>query len=258
MLIAEELECDWKKIRVESAPVAPVYNHTAFGIQMTGGSTSVWSEYDRLRKVGAAAREMLIAAAAATWKVGKTGCKAQNGAVVSSGGRKLTYGQLAEKASKLPVPKNIRLKEASSFKLIGKPTRRLDTPEKTNGTAVFGIDTMVPGMLMAVVARPPVFGGRVKGFNAAKAKAVKGVREVVQIDAGVAVIADTSGRRRRGVMPWRLPGTMGRMQASPQKGCMMNMQGLPDGVTRCRREGPAASPCTAPSEVLSLMSPRSL
>src|SRR5512143_628282 len=126
MLIAEELECDWNKIRVESAPAAPVYNHTAFGIQMTGGSTSVWSEYDRLRKVGAAAREMLIAAAAATWKVGKAGCRAQNGAVVSSGGRKLTYGQLAEKASKLPVPKNIRLKEAS-FKLIGKPTRRLDT-----------------------------------------------------------------------------------------------------------------------------------
>ncbi len=191
MLIAEELECNWKKIRVESAPVAPIYNHTAFGIQMTGGSTSVWSEYDRLRKVGAAAREMLIAAAAAAWKVGKAGCRAQNGAVVCSGGRKLTYGQLAEKASKLPVPKNIKLKEASAFKLIGKPTKRLDTPEKTNGAAVFGIDTMVPGMLTAVVARPPVFGGKVKGFNAVKSKAVKGVREVVQIDAGVAVVADT-------------------------------------------------------------------
>ncbi len=190
MLIAEELECDWKKIRVESAPVAPVYNHTAFGIQLTGGSTSVWSEYDRLRKVGAAAREMLIAAAAATWKTGRADCRAHNGAVVCSG-KKLTYGQLAEKASKLPVPRNIRLKDAAAFKLIGKPTRRLDTPEKTNGTAVFGIDTMVPGMFTAVIARPPIFGGRVKGFNAEKAKAVKGVREVVRIDAGVAVVAES-------------------------------------------------------------------
>lgn len=190
MLIAEELGCDWNKIRVESAPVAPVYNHTAFGIQLTGGSTSVWSEYDRLRKVGAAAREMLIAAAAATWKVGKAGCKAQKGAVVGPDGLKLTYGQLAEKASKLPVPKNIRLKDASAYKLIGKPTRRLDTPQKTNGTATFGIDSSLPGMLTAMIARPSVFGARVKGFKAEKAKAVRGVKEVVRIDSGVAVVAD--------------------------------------------------------------------
>jgi isoquinoline 1-oxidoreductase beta subunit len=191
MLIAEELNCDWNKIRVESAPVAPVYNHTAFGIQMTGGSTSVWSEYDRLRKAGAAAREMLIAAAAAVWKVGKSGCRAQNGVVLGPDGKKLTYGQLAEKASKLPVPKNIRLKDAASYKLIGKPRRRLDTPEKTNGTAIFGIDAGTPGMLTAVIARPPVFGGKVKDFNAEKAKAVKGVVDVVRIGDKVAVVAES-------------------------------------------------------------------
>jgi len=190
MLIAEELECDWKKIRVESAPVAPVYNHTVFGMQMTGGSTSVWSEYDRMRKVGATAREMLIAAAARIWKVDRGSCRAQKGAVVHSGGRKLTYGRLADEAAKMQVPKKIKLKGAAEFKIIGRPTRRLDTPQKVNGSAVFGIDVKFPGMLTAVVSRPPVFGGKVKAFDATKAKAVKGVRHIIEIDSGIAVVAD--------------------------------------------------------------------
>lgn len=191
MLVAEELEADWTKIRVEPAPVDPVYNHTAFGMQMTGGSSSVWSEYDRLRKVGAAAREMLTAAAAQTWKVNKSGCRARNGVVIHTSGKRLTYGQLADKASKMPVPERVRLKDPSGFRLISKPTKRLDTPEKTSGKAVFGIDGKVPGMLTAVIARSPVFGGKLKSFGAEKTKAVPGVKEVVQIDSGVAVVADS-------------------------------------------------------------------
>ncbi len=189
MLVAEELECDWKKVSVESAPVDPVYNHTAFGMQMTGGSASIWSEYDRLRKVGAAAREMLITAAAQTWKVKRMSCRARNGVVIHTSGKKLTYGQLADKASKVPVPQNVKLKDPSKFKIIGKPTKRLDSPEKTNGKAIFGIDVKVPGMLTAVIARPQVFGAKVVSVKADKARAVPGVQDVVQVPAGVAVIA---------------------------------------------------------------------
>ncbi|HSB04561.1 MAG TPA: xanthine dehydrogenase family protein molybdopterin-binding subunit [Thermodesulfobacteriota bacterium] len=198
MLIAEELECDWKKVRAESAPVDPVYNHTTFGIQMTGGSTSVWSEYDRLRKVGAAAREMLITAAAETWKVEKTSCRAEKGKVIHKSGKKLTYGQLAEKAAALPIPKEVKLKNPSAFKIIGKQTRRLDTPEKTNGKAVFGIDSKVSGVLTAVIARSPVFGGKVKSFNAEKARNVPGVKEIVQLGSGVAVVADNFWSAKKG------------------------------------------------------------
>ncbi len=189
MLVAEELEADWTKIKVAPAPVDPVYNHTAYGLQMTGGSTSVWSEYDRLRKVGAAAREMLIAAAASMWKVDKASCRAEKGRVIHRTGKSFTFGQLAEKAAGMPVPKNVKLKDPSKYKIIGKPTLRLDTPEKTSGKAVFGIDEKLSEMLTAVVVRAPVFGGKVISFKADKTKAVPGVREVVQVPSGVAVAA---------------------------------------------------------------------
>jgi len=198
MLINEELEADWGSIKVESAPVDPVYNHTAFGMQMTGGSTSVWSEYDRLRKVGAAAREMLVSAAAAAWKVDRKNCRAGKGKVVHSSGKSFTYGQLAEKAAALPVPEKVKLKDASSFKLIGKPTRRLDSAEKVNGAARFGLDVSLPGMLVAVVARPPVFGGEVKSVDAGKAKTVPGVKDVVQVPSGVAVLASDFWQAKAG------------------------------------------------------------
>ncbi|MBI5118196.1 xanthine dehydrogenase family protein molybdopterin-binding subunit [Candidatus Poribacteria bacterium] len=199
MLVAEELECDWRAVHVEAAPVDPVYNHTQWGAQGTGGSTSVRTEWDRLSKVGTAAREMLIAAAAETWSVDKASCRAQNGLVIHTSGKSLTYGQLAEKASGMPAPESVQLKDPSEYRLVGKPTKRLDTPEKTNGKAVFGIDINIPRMLVAVVARPPVFGGKVKSFKSEKAKEVPGVKEVVQIEPGVAVVATnfwaaTSGR----------------------------------------------------------------
>ena len=198
MLIAEELECDWKKIRVVAAPVATVYEHTVYGMQMTGGSSSVWSEYDRMRQVGAAARGMLIAAAAQTWNVKASGCKARDGFVIHSDGRKLSFGQLAGSASRMPVPSEVKLKDPSEFRLIGKSTKRLDTPAKTDGSAAFGIDVRMPGMLTALVARSPVFGGRVKSFDASKAKAIRGVSDIVQIDSGIAVLADGFWAASRG------------------------------------------------------------
>src|SRR5262249_8164264 len=177
--------------RFEAAPVDSVYNHTVYGMQVTGGSTSTWSEWERLRNAGAAARLMLIAAAAEMWKVEPASCRAENGHVIhADSGRKVASGQWAEKAAGLKPPRDVRLKDPKDYKIIGKPTRRLDTPEKTNGMAIFGLDVKLPGMLVAVVARPPVFGGKAKSFDASKAKAVPGVRHVVEIDRGVAVVAD--------------------------------------------------------------------
>ncbi|HEX5962272.1 MAG TPA: xanthine dehydrogenase family protein molybdopterin-binding subunit [Gemmatimonadales bacterium] len=189
MLVAEELDADWSKIRVEHAPAAPAYAHTAFGMQMTGGSSSTWSEFDRCRQAGAAARAMLVAAAAQRFGVSPADCRTENGVVIA-GGKRARYGELAEAAAKLPAPKTVALKDPKDWKLIGKPTKRLDTPEKITGRARFGIDVQFEGLLTAVVARPPVFGGKVKSLDATKAKAVPGVRSVVQVPTGVAVVAD--------------------------------------------------------------------
>jgi isoquinoline 1-oxidoreductase beta subunit len=190
MLVAEELEADWNKIKVESAPVDTAYNHTVFGIQMTGGSTSTASEWERMRKAGATARLMLIAAAAQNWKVPPDSLHAEKGYVIhAASGRRASFGSLADTAANLEPPKDVPLKDPKDFKLIGHPTRRLDTPSKVNGTAQFGLDVQIPEMMTAVVARAPVFGGKVVSFNAEKAKAVPGVKNVVQVPSGVAVIA---------------------------------------------------------------------
>jgi isoquinoline 1-oxidoreductase beta subunit len=200
MLVAEELEVDWWRVSVEAAPVAQEYYHAQWGvIQATGGSTSVSSEWDRLRKAGAAARMMLVQAAAEIWKVDAKSCRGENGSVVHGPtGRRLSYGELAEKAAKTKPPKDVPLKEPKEFKVIGKPMSRLDTPEKTSGTAIFGIDAKIPEMLTAVIVRPPVFGGKVKSFSAEKAKAVQGVKDVVQVPSGVAVIANDFWSARLG------------------------------------------------------------
>jgi isoquinoline 1-oxidoreductase beta subunit len=190
MLLNEELEANWARVRVESSPVDAVYNHTVFGIMMTGGSTTTNSEYDRFRKMGAMARIMLIAAAAQSWSVDPQTCRAEKSFVIHTPtGRRASYGSLAEAASKIAPPKDIPLKDPKDFTLVGKPTHRLDTPSKTNGTAQFGLDVYIPGMLTAVVARAPVFGGKVASFNANQAKAIPGVVNVVQVPSGVAVIA---------------------------------------------------------------------
>ena len=189
MLVAEELGCDWTKVRVEHAPAAPVYAHTAYGMQMTGGSTSTWSEFDRYRQVGAMARDMLTRAAAAQWKVDPSACRVENGYVVHAGDR-LSFGKLADAAQKVAPPPEVRLKDPRDWKILGKAARRLDSPEKVTGRAQFGMDVRLPGMLTALVARSPVFGGRVKSFQAERAKAVPGVKAVVQIPSGVAIVAE--------------------------------------------------------------------
>ncbi|MEZ0227289.1 MAG: molybdopterin cofactor-binding domain-containing protein [Planctomycetota bacterium] len=189
MIVADELDADWKTVRVEAAPVDPVYNHPLFGMQGTGGSTSTWVEFDKLRQAGATARHMLVAAAAATWGVEATSCTASEGAVHNDG-KKLGYGELAAKAATLAVPASAPVKDPKDWKLIGHATKRIDTPSKTDGTAQFGIDVNLPNMKVALVARPPVFGAKVKSVDDTKALAVPGVRAVLQIYTGVAVVAD--------------------------------------------------------------------
>src|ERR1700688_4019839 len=191
MLLNEELEADWSKIRVEAAPVDKVYNHPIFGMQMTGGSTTSPAEWERYRKMGALARTMLVSAAAQQWKVEAASCEVEKGVVIHRAtGQRATYGSLANAAAQLTPPAEVKLKDAKSFTLIGKPTRRLDTPSKTNGSAQFGLDVSLPGMLTAVVARPPVFGGKVAKLDAREALKVPGVKAVEQVPSGVAVIAE--------------------------------------------------------------------
>jgi isoquinoline 1-oxidoreductase subunit beta len=199
MIAAEELDCDWKTIHTEFAPAAKEYFNPAFGMQGTGGSSSVRSSWDPMRKAGAAARDMLLQAAAAQWKVDKSSCRTENGTIYhDESKRKLSYGAVALAASQLPVPQDVPLKDPSKFRIIGKSTKRLDTPDKVNGRAQFGIDVRQPAMLYAVVARCPVFGGKVASFDAAKAKAVPGVKSVVQISSGIAVVADNTWSAMQG------------------------------------------------------------
>jgi isoquinoline 1-oxidoreductase subunit beta len=197
MLIAEELEADWSDVRIEFAPADKAYANPLFGAQGTGGSTSVRAAWEPLRRAGAAARELLISAAALTWAVDPASCRAEKGAVIHES-RRLTYGELVGKAATLPVPQNVPLKDARDWKIIGSRVRRLDTPSKVNGTAQFGMDVRVPGMLTAVVARCPVFGGAVKTFDATRTKASPGVQQVVPISTGIAVVADGYWAAKRG------------------------------------------------------------
>jgi isoquinoline 1-oxidoreductase beta subunit len=247
MLVAEELECDWNKIRVEAAPVDPVYNHTVFGMQVTGGSTSVPTEWERMRKVGAAAREMLLAAAADTWKVKKESCRASNGVIYHASGRSLTYGQLSQKAAAMPVPTEVSLKDPSVFKIIGKPTRRLDTPEKVDGKALFGIDAKVPGVLIGLVARSPVFGGRVKSFNGEKTEAIPGVTAVAQIESGVAVVADNFWSAKKGrdalEIVWD-EGPLAKLSSSGMRKEYADLAKTPGSTAR--KEGDPEKAFTAP------------
>ena len=195
-LVAEELEVDLKKIKVEIAPAGEPYINTMLGGQITGGSTSVAEGYDKLRIAGAQARTMLVEAAAQKWGVDASACRAQDGMVQGPGGKTATYGELAEAAAKLPVPKDVKLKDHKDSRYVGKPINRLDTPGKIDGTAEFGIDVKLPGMLYASLAQCPVIGGKPASFDAAKAKAMPGVKHVVQITDGVAVVADSWWRAK--------------------------------------------------------------
>lgn len=196
MIVAEELEADWTTVHVEQAPAG-----RAYGNQVTGGSTSVSESYTQLRRAGAIARELLIAAAAKTWGVGEDACRAQLGTVVHEPtGRALTFGQLVETAATLDVPAalDVPLKAAADFRLIGTRVERVDDPRIVAGSAVYGLDVRIPGMLFAAVARPPTLGARLDSFDPSTAAAVAGVRHVVRVDNGVAVVAESTWAAIRG------------------------------------------------------------
>lgn len=188
MIVAEELDADWSQVRITQADAHP----NRYGRMMTVGSTSVRNgAWMPLRQAGAAAREMLLAAAAARWSVSASELRAEKSRVYHDASRRsATYGELAEAAASIAVPAQPRLKDASKFTIIGTSPPQLDTPDKVSGKAKYGIDARLPGMLFATVVHPPVFGSRVKSFDASKAKAVSGVRHVLQISSGVAVVAE--------------------------------------------------------------------
>ena len=197
MLLAEELNVDLKQIQVAIAPPNAAYKNSLLGAQITGGSTSVRDGWEKLRVGGAQVREMLLSAAASRWNVSRDQLRAQGGMVFGPAGRKASYGELAEAASRLPVPEKPPMKDPKDFTIVGKRTRRLDTPAKVNGTAEFGIDVKLPGMVYASIEQCPVIGGKVLSFDAAKAKTMPGVIDVVQVNDGVAVVADSYWRAKK-------------------------------------------------------------
>lgn len=188
MLVAEELEVEWKNIRVEQAD-----GHPKYGNQQTGGSMSIRRTYDPFRVAGATARQMLISSAALKWGVDVKNCYAEKGFVINkSNGKKLGYGELVDEAAKLHVPENVPLKDPKEFKIIGQRIHRIDTPDKIYGKAKFGIDVVVPGMLYAVVVRCPAIGGTAKSFDDSKTRKINGVVDVVKINRGIAVVANST------------------------------------------------------------------
>jgi isoquinoline 1-oxidoreductase subunit beta len=198
-LVADELECNWSKVRIEyPTPGESVKRKRAWGDFSTGGSRGIRESHEYVRKGGAAARLMLTQAAANQWKVPVAECSAAN-SVITHGPtkRRLRYGQVAEAAAKLPVPQDVKLKDPKEWKLIGKPIKRLDTADKVVGKTVYGVDVKLPGLLNAAIKDCPVFGGKVKSFDAAKVESMRGVKKVVQVgDSAVAVVADTWWRAK--------------------------------------------------------------
>ena len=241
MLLAEELECDWKKIRTEFAGVDPI----SFGpMQGVFGSMSIRTSWEPLRKAGATACEMLVQAAAQQWGVPKSQCRAENNSVVNLNSKqRLSYGSLAERAAKLPVPQNAALKDPTQFKLIGKSQKRLDTADKVSGKTRFGIDVKIPGMLHAALLRCPVFNGKVASFDASKAKAVPGVKQVVQVSNGVAVLADNTwsaleGRKALSVQ-WD-EGALANTSSATIRKAFADLAEKPGAVARQEGDVPAA------------------
>ena len=214
MILADEMDADWSQVIAELAPAADVYKDPAFGIQMVGGSGSIAHSFQQYRELGAKTRAMLIAAAADRWHVSPDQCRTENSIVYGPGNKSARYNELAKDAASKPVPEKASLKNPSEFRLIGKPVRRLDSRPKCDGSQKFGLDLDLPGMKIAVVAHPPVFGGRVKSVDDKEARAIDGVREVFEIPlakgSGIAVVADrfwtAKQARDRLKIDWDLSG----------------------------------------------------
>ena len=260
MLVAEELDIDWNAITTEWAPADRRYGNPNFGgAQTTAGSNSTRGMWRLLREAGAGARAMLVTAAAQTWNVDESSLTTEKGEVVHQAtGRRLKYGALVDKAATLPVPAKVVLKNPKAFRILGQPLARLDVPAKVNGTAEFGIDVKRPGMLIARIVRPPVFGGKVRAFNADKAKAVPGVRHVVQISTGIAVVADGYWAASRGAQALDVTWDDGPLAAldsaaiakqyaalADKPGAVARNEGDADGALR--RPGPSGPGGAGPS-----------
>src|SRR5580698_71618 len=254
MLLAEELECDWSKIRTEFAKVDPV-NYGVFGspvLQGVFGSLSIRGSYDQLRQAGATARGMLIQAAAQQWRVDQSKCSAEKSTVVNTAtNARLSYGSLAEAAAKIPPPPRgatIALKNFQEFRVIGTSPKRLDTRLKVTGKADYGIDIRVPGMQYAVLERCPVFGGKVGSFDASKTKTVPGVKSVVQISNGVAVIADNTWSamegRRALIVQWN-EGALANTSSATIHAMFSDLLAKPGAVALNTGNVEAAMPGTA-------------
>jgi len=251
MLVAEELDADWSKIKVQQAQADAAFNNPIFGMQATGGSTSVRGHWEPMRKAGAAARAMLVAAAAERWKASPADCRTEKGMVVHKSGKKLSYGQLADAAAKQPVPAEAKLKSAKDFRILGKAAKRLDTPAKVNGSARFGLDVRLPGMLTAVMARPPVPGGKAVSVDESKARAVPGVTQVVQIPGGVAVLAQGYWAAKQGRDALQIKWDDGANAALSSEGVSkMLAEGAAKGGAVGRNEGDAAAPAAKKLEAV--------
>lgn len=240
MLIAEELDADWSQIRGALAPAGEAYKDPVANIQITGGSGSVAHSWVQYREIGARARAMLVAAAAQQWKVPASQVRATKGMLTAPGGRKATYGQMAEAAMKQPVPAHVVLKNPDKFRFIGKPMPRLDARAKSNGSQQFGMDFKPAGTRVAVVARPPVFGARVKHFDAAAANGIKGVIAVVPVDvdrggSGLAVIAEGYWQAKQGrdalVVEWDT-GSLEKVSSSEQFAAFRALAARPGTVAK--------------------------
>src|ERR1700726_4876273 len=217
MLIAEELEVNLERVTLEAAPPDDrLYANALIGSQVTGGSTSVRAMWQPLRRAGAAARIMLITAAGRRWHVDPMTCRAENGEVIHRPtGQRLTYGALVDSAARLPGPADVPPKDPKDFKLIGTPAKRLDTPDKVNGKAQFGIDVRLPGMKIATVAACPVFGGKLSRVDESAALAIEGVRQVVRLEDAVAVVADHMWAALQGVAGLDIDWDEGRTRKCP-------------------------------------------
>jgi isoquinoline 1-oxidoreductase beta subunit len=253
-LVAEELDVPWEKIRIESAPAdAKLYNNLLWGpMQGTGGSTAMANSFEQLRRAGATARAMLIAAAADNWKVDASTLATQDGMVLHRpSGRKASYGKLAEKAATMPQPAEVQLKSAKDFKYIGKQFKRTDSKAKSDGSAQFASDLRLPGQLTALIARPPLFGAKVKRIQADKAKAVPGVRAVVEVPRGVAVIATDFWSAKKGrdalQVEWDESGAE-RVSSAGQREHYLGLLKQPGMVAR--NEGDAAQALTQAAQKL--------
>ncbi|MCC8404435.1 molybdopterin-dependent oxidoreductase [Paraburkholderia sp. MMS20-SJTN17] len=236
MLIAEELEVPLDAVTIDHAPPnEKLFMDPLLGGQLTGGSTSIRFAWEPMRRAGATARVMLINAAAQQWQVDPASCHAQAGQVLHAAShRSASYGQLAQAAAALPAPQNVPLKDPKDFKLIGTPAKRLDSPEKVDGTARFGLDVRVPGMVYAAIANCPVFGGTLASVDDTHAKTIPGVREIIKLDNAVAVIGDHTWAAKRGLQALDIKWNEGA-------GAQVSMKRIVDDLAAASQHGGAVA-----------------